>query len=498
MVKNDYATLIPKHDHKLYVRSLNTHPIWREKPPSKKVLMPKEKLELVCAGSGWPRPVVRWVRQEEFFGMRELSFSDLVRKHASSASKSSTKTTTDDGPTVYETLKLTPNQLTSISTNMTCLVINKNGKIHQTTEIILRKLPKMVQNFRIIERKKGAREIELLWDNDVLADFYRIRFREMVRCESASNTEVGRTKSKCSGNLLDFIVFDNEKFEPSPTNSGSWTYNPNIAHNRHTITNLQPYTFYQIEISAINKVGASFWTPLFNSKLTRTKTEKPENAPVLVSGVYENDRINFRWEMPGSNNGLVLGYNLAIYEVPLFSSGMTLEKYFEIYENQKPKFKEHFIKSHQLTYTLKDFKKQNLYLCKINYENTEGQSNFSNLISVVTDDRFSRQLRVVAASGQSHSKNPITFEGAQKSVIFKNLPILNGEIKFILKKFGGKNEIFSQKFNLGSQTSYTWVDDRILANSTYLVSWQYRDFGKEYFSPPVEWGRVMTLGEGKC
>lgn len=504
MVKNQFASLVPDHDSRLYVIQLNTLPVWREEPPKQMVILPNEKVEISCAASGWPKPVIKWYN---------LTNKTKLQINEATLIQQSNLQNIRSGPIGYNTFtasNFTSDQLLS------CLAINRNGQETKNTKIIVKQTPHLVKNLQPVRNQITEHSIQLTWDSSDLTSYYNIRYRKLVKCYN-NNLKSTNINPECS--YLDpttKLSYKIHPIDPKKPNV-SWSYDKNIISNKHTIRKLDPYSSYQIQIQAINEVGESKYASTNNNILITTLATAPENPPENLLAVFEKNNdtfttvnnIHYRWQIPEITNGKISGFTLKVYGFDNMDENTDLEEYFKHYDwlknngndelnkdlekadndtFQKPDFsKNYFIPGETVdSYSLKNVNSSYLYIAEVNYKNSEGTSKFSKPVAIVSSDHIS------SLKTDSNKFIKLKVQAFRNGINFSKLD--NQNFRLLLKSQNNKQHWLKQEVN--HVKSYLWNSDLITPNTTYKYSWQIRQKGK-FWSPPNSMGIIRTPVESK-
>lgn len=522
MAKNENASLVPDHDTRLYVRVLNTPPIWRLKPPQNITIMPGDDVDVQCGASGWPKPKITWMTTST----GNLKTPENIQNDESSNPNAGLQQIghmMDLSHVVYKTYS---EKSVFNSVNVTCYVSNPNKPdILATTQVIVLPVPRKVVNVKIFGT--AQHELAVRWDKVTNADYYAVRYRELKTVPynlyreqfTCGNGQVSNLETRSFSNTQTkpaFAKFDQSKFEPSVIESMSLLYEPvsqnftyvgdktnDFASNMANITGLKPYKFYQIQIQAKNNVGDSKWNDFRTPCFVRTLSAKPTSSPIHLQGVYKprENSIYLSWKKSLNANGQVKAYYIKYGN--LTKPPSSIDDYDDTYDNLV--YKAQPIKVGALTAF--DFKpvKGQFYMFKIAIANDIGMSDYSDAVAVIADQRYGNQLNMRTHVGIQTTSNSIIFnriDGFSDGLSLAHAPEYT---KFMIKvrdkrddDGGNDSDMDNDQWFTDISKSYFLAGDTLnehvlpaKANMTYIVTMQTRA-ENGFFGPTSVMSTVRT------
>jgi titin len=94
------------------------------------------------------------------------------------------------------------------------------------------------------------------------------------------------------------------------TGAGNWTTIPLISQPQYIITGLNQSTTYDIQVVAINVVGAGSYSIIVNGQ-----TDSTPNNPTDLQGSYGNAQVSLKWTAPNNNGGTPIVNYLVEYKL---------------------------------------------------------------------------------------------------------------------------------------------------------------------------------------
>ena len=493
MAKTEAASLVPEHDTRLYVRVLNTPPIWRLKPPKNITIMPGDDLTIQCGASGWPRPKITWLTK--YSTTSPIPIQNSMQNDESFSDLQNVGHMMDLSHVVYRDFK---KKAVFNSLNVTCYVSNPNKPdISVTTQVIVLPVPRKVSNVKVYGT--GQHELAIKWDKNSNADYYTVRYRElktvpynMYREQFKCDKPSGKSRKNSDSSDSDLI------YEPVSLN---YTYvgdqTNDFASNMVNITGLKPYTFYQIEIQAKNNVGGSKWYDLKSPCFMRTKSAKPTSAPVHLQGHYKprENSIYLSWKKSQNANGEVKAYYIKYGN--LTKPPKSIDDYDMVYDTLI--YKEQPIRVGALTaYDFKPVKGQ-FYMFKIAVKNGIGMSDYSDAVAVIADEKYGNQINMRTHVDVTTTSDSIVFrriDGFSDSLSLAQAPEYT---KFMIKlRDKRENDMDGDEWVADISKSYFLASDTLnehimpaKANMTYIVTMQTRA-ENGYFGPTSVMNTVRT------